>query len=135
MDAPTITVVKDGGFFGHPQSDMGNVGLHAVMDEHIDKENQILVVAFDEHFSVDEQAAMVAEIMGHLPPELMQQILPWMFSSQPGADDREGFLKEVMDMAPPDMLSAMVGLLASTADQQHWAEMVKRIPKLKTLAK
>ena len=26
MDAPTITVVKDGGFFGHPQSDMGNVG-------------------------------------------------------------------------------------------------------------
>ena len=27
VDAPTITVVKDGGFFGHPQSDMGNVGL------------------------------------------------------------------------------------------------------------
>ena len=26
MDAPTITVAKDGGFFGHPQSDMGNVG-------------------------------------------------------------------------------------------------------------
>ena len=26
MDAATITVVKDGGFFGHPQSDMGNVG-------------------------------------------------------------------------------------------------------------
>ena len=26
MDAPTITIVKDGGFFGHPQSDMGNVG-------------------------------------------------------------------------------------------------------------
>ena len=27
MDAPTITVVKDGGSFGHPQADMGNVGL------------------------------------------------------------------------------------------------------------
>ena len=27
MDAATITVVKDGGFFGHPQPDMGNVGL------------------------------------------------------------------------------------------------------------
>ena len=25
-NSPTITVVKDGGFFGHPQSDMGNVG-------------------------------------------------------------------------------------------------------------
>ena len=30
MDAPTITVVKDGGFFGHPQSDMGNVGRIAL---------------------------------------------------------------------------------------------------------
>ena len=27
VDAPTITVVKDGGSFGHPQPDMGNVGL------------------------------------------------------------------------------------------------------------
>jgi hypothetical protein len=26
VDAAIITVVKDGGFFGHPQSDMGNVG-------------------------------------------------------------------------------------------------------------
>ena len=26
MYAPTITLVKDGGFFGHPQSDMWNVG-------------------------------------------------------------------------------------------------------------
>ena len=27
-DAATVTVVKDGGFFGHLQSDMGNVGLY-----------------------------------------------------------------------------------------------------------
>ena len=57
-----------------------------------------------------------------------------MFSSQPGADDREGMVRELMDMAPPEMLPAMVGLLESTADQRDWAEMVKRIPKLKTLA-
>ena len=30
MDAATITVVKDGGFFGHPQSDMGNAGYNLV---------------------------------------------------------------------------------------------------------
>ena len=77
------------------------VALHAVMDEHIDKENKLLIVAFDEHFSVEEQGAMVAEIMGHLPPDLMQEALPWMFNSQPGNDDREGFLREVMGMAPP----------------------------------
>ena len=110
------------------------VALHAVMDEHVDKENQILMGVFDEHFSVEEQAAILAEIMGHIPPEMMQQALPWMFSSQPGANDREGFLLELMDMAPPEALPAMVGLLASTAAQQDWAEMVKRIPKLKTLA-
>ena len=33
VDASTITVVKDGGFFGHPQSDMGNVGLIS-LDSH-----------------------------------------------------------------------------------------------------
>ena len=27
MEASTITVLKDGGFFGHPQSDMRNVGV------------------------------------------------------------------------------------------------------------
>ena len=32
MDAPTITVVKDGGPFGHPQADMGNVGLQDSVD-------------------------------------------------------------------------------------------------------
>ena len=110
------------------------VALHAVMDEHITKENELLMAIFDEHFSVEEQGAMLAEIMGHLPPDLMQEALPWMFNSQPGADDREGFLREMMGMAPPPMVSAMVGLLASTAPQQDWAEMVKRIPKLETLA-
>ena len=32
VDAATITVVKDGGFFGHPQPDMGNVGLRPIKD-------------------------------------------------------------------------------------------------------
>ena len=27
LDAATITVIKDGGFFGHPQFDMRDVGL------------------------------------------------------------------------------------------------------------
>ena len=110
------------------------VALHAVMDEHIDKENQILIAAFDEHFSVEEQAAMLAEIMGHLPPEMMQEALPWMFSSQPGTDDREGFVRELLEMAPPPMLPATVGLLASSADQKHWADMLARIPELGTIA-
>ena len=63
----------------------------------------------------------------------MQEALPWMFNSQPGNDDREGFLQEIMGMAPPQMLSPMIGLLSSTAEKRDWAEMVKRIPELKTL--
>ena len=30
VDAATITIVKDGGFFGHPQFDIGDVGLDSV---------------------------------------------------------------------------------------------------------
>ena len=110
------------------------VALHAVMDEHIDKENQILVVAFDEHFSVEEQSAMLDEIMEHIPPDFMPQVLPWMFNSQPGADEREAVLREVIGMAPPPMLPAMIGLLAGAAAQHDWVEMLKRIPELETLA-
>ena len=46
----------------------GIVALHAVMDEHIDKENQNLGAVFDQHFSVEEQGAMVAEIMATSRP-------------------------------------------------------------------
>ena len=36
MDAPTITVVKDGGFFGHPQSDMGECRLNRLLKYQLD---------------------------------------------------------------------------------------------------
>ena len=37
MGAATITVVKDGGFLGHPQSDMGNVGFNLTDDEALEQ--------------------------------------------------------------------------------------------------
>ena len=73
MDAPTITVVKDGGFFGHPQSDMGNVG-YKPMEMPGTKTRIIRVVDYDPRWPVTFAALkkVIETTLGNslVPPQL-----------------------------------------------------------------
>ena len=67
--------------------------------------------------------------MSHIPPDLMMQLVPWMFKAQ-NVDDREGFLREGMEMFPPEQFKGMAQMLSQSVPAAEWQEMVRRIPEL-----
>ena len=80
------------------------IALNVKMDSHIYKENELLVPAFEEHFTLEEQGKVMDQAMKtimSIAPELMMQIFPWEFRAQT-VDDREGMLRSWSEMMPPD---------------------------------
>ena len=47
---------------------------------HMDKEERLLVPFVEEHFSVEEQGAILGGMMQAFPPEFMLKGVPWIFS-------------------------------------------------------
>ena len=95
---------------------------------HIQKEETILVPLIEQNFSFEEQADLTRRAVAHIPPELMQQMFPWLVQSLP-PDDQEVFLREMMQMVPPNVFHMMSGLLATNLPSDQWAEIVKRLPE------
>ena len=101
----------------------------ALMSSHVGKENELLVPLFDEHFSVDEQNAMLGKMMSHITPDLSQKMLPWMFMAQ-SPDDKVGMMQEFKGMFPPEMFKGMTMMLSQAVPAQEWQETVRRMPEL-----
>ena len=47
---------------------------------HMDKEERLLVPFVEEHFSIEEQGAILGGMMQAFPPEFMAKGVPWIFS-------------------------------------------------------
>ena len=109
------------------------IALNVMMDIHISKENELLIPAFERHFSPEEAAAIEQEMFAAIPQELMMEILPWMFVAQT-VDDREGTLHMGQEAFPPAQFEGMASLLSSTVSADDWAEMVRRVPELSSLS-
>ena len=105
------------------------IALNVMMECHVTKENELLVPAFYELFSNEEIVEIRDTDMAKVPPEVMTNIIPWMFRSQT-VDDREGMLRLAMEQFPPEMLNGMVQLFSSAVSSPEWQEMVRRIPEL-----
>jgi iron-sulfur cluster repair protein YtfE (RIC family) len=102
--------------------------IDAATSMHIQKEEEILVPLVEQHFSVEEQEDIARRAIGHFPPDLMQQALPWMVLSLP-PDDQAAFLRMLMHTVPPDAFPAMSGLLSTSLPPNQWAEIVRRLPE------
>ncbi len=103
--------------------------LNATLSLHIWKEEEQLLPLLDAHFSVEEQGAMAGRIVGHIPPEMMRPLMPWMLNALT-LDEREDMLRTLMRALPAEAfrgLSAGVKARFSSAD---WAAIVKRVPEL-----
>ncbi len=102
--------------------------INAATSMHIQKEEESLVPLVEQHFSVEEQEDIARRAIGHFPPELMQQTLPWLVLSLP-SDDQEAFLRMLMSTVPPDAFHAMSGLLSTSLPPAQWAEIARRLPE------
>ena len=82
VDSATITVVKDGGLFGHPQSDMGNVGLgiitgiNVVSDIRTDEPNFPLVISWAQLALIGVGAYLFSLLTTYLPSRQAARIAP-----------------------------------------------------------
>lgn len=102
--------------------------INAATAVHIQKEEEMLVPLVEQNFSIEEQEDIARRAIGHFPPELLQQTLPWLVLSLP-PDDQEAFLRMLMSTVPPDAFQAMSGLLSTSLPPNEWAEIVRRLPE------
>ncbi len=107
------------------------VALNTLMNAHVAKENELLVPVFEEFFSIEEQGEIIGRAMSHMGPEMMAQLLPWMFMGQTGVDDRVGMMQEFQQMVPPQAFTGMVQMLSQSVDGDVWQQVVNRMPELK----
>lgn len=108
------------------------VALHATMENHIDKENELLLPIYYENFSDEELKGLMAkmgEAADKMPQEFMMRILPWMFNAN-SAEDREGMMRGFKEMVPPEMFTGMTHFLAGQVKQEDWQELLRRMPEL-----
>jgi hemerythrin-like domain-containing protein len=104
-----------------------SVGLHVA------KENELLYPLYDQTFSVEEQNEMNRKLMQENPPppDLMAQVLPWMFRLQT-PEDREGLARFFLAMFPPQGKPGLVQMLSSGVSPDEWADVTRRVPDLLT---
>ena len=80
------------------------IALNALTDDHINEENELLLPAFEEHFSAEELGKLMDQALEEMgSPELLMQAVPWMLKAQT-VDDLEWMLRSWMVMMPPDQL-------------------------------
>ncbi|MBN1560819.1 hemerythrin domain-containing protein [candidate division KSB1 bacterium] len=105
------------------------IGLNATLSLHIWKEEEQLLPLLDEYFGLAEQGAMAGQIVGHIPPEMMRPLLPWMLVALM-ADEQEDLLRTVMGTVPPEPFRALSAGVKARLPRADWAELTKRLPEL-----
>ncbi len=105
-----------------------SVALHEHMRLHISKENELLIPHLEDEFDVEEQAEIAGAMAGLVEPELMGQLVAFMYRGQ-SPDDREGMIRFLGNILPDDVYAGLTGMLAGLGDAE-WAEMQRRIPEL-----
>jgi hemerythrin-like domain-containing protein len=105
--------------------------LGTLTELHVAKENELLYPLYDQTFSVEEQEAINARVQQEYPPEpeLMGQILPWMFRLQT-PDDRVEMAQFFSGMFPPQGRPALVHMLSGGVTPTEWAAVTRAVPDL-----
>ena len=78
--------------------------------------------------SLEEQAAIVGGMAGHVPPGRNPEFKKWMFPLL-GNDEREMWLRVVMGLMPEEVFTGVQALVRDTITDD-WAELTRRIPEL-----
>ena len=104
------------------------VALNEHMRLHISKENELLLPKLEAEFDVEEQANIAGAMAGLVEPQMMGELVGWMYRGQT-AQDREGMIRFLMKMLPAEAFTGVSGMLAGI-DADAWADMKRRIPDL-----
>jgi hemerythrin-like domain-containing protein len=103
----------------------------ASMELHVSKENELIFPLFDQTFSVEEQVAINVKVQQEYPPppDLMSQVMPWMFRLQT-PDDRVGMARFFLGMFPPEGRPMLAKMLSGGVTGDEWAAVTRQVPEL-----
>ena len=101
------------------------------MELHVAKENELLYPLYDQTFSVEEQVAINTRLQQEHPPEpeLMAQVMPWMFRLQT-PDDRVAVARFFVGVFPPEGRAGLVKMLSGGVTPDEWAAVAREVPEL-----
>lgn len=106
-----------------------SIALNEILRLHIAKENELLLPVVDDLFGADEQVALMGRMAGTVEPQLMGQMVAWMFTGQ-NVTDREMMLRVLMRTLPAEAFGGLTQMLSGTVSSAEWQEMEGRIPEL-----
>ncbi|MGB7860587.1 MAG: hemerythrin domain-containing protein [Acidimicrobiia bacterium] len=103
-----------------------NVALHEHMRLHISKENELLIPKLDMEFDVSEQAEIAGAMAGMVDPQLMGQLVIFMYRGQT-LTDRVGMVTFLKSILPPEAYTNLSSGLEAI-DVSAWAAVESRLP-------
>lgn len=77
-------------------------------------------------YSDEELLAIEGAIVGSIPPQDMQALLPWMLRGNAHAD-RVTILSGVRDNAPPEVFQGMLAAARATLDARDWSKLARAL--------
>lgn len=109
-----------------------DVSSHLI--EHMSNEETKILPLVRKHFSLDEQEKLMRAVSDKIPPELMQEVLPWIFNSL-DVNEQESMLRNLLRTTPRDEIKKVIGSIAKSVnkgltEQAEWREICLRIPEI-----
>ena len=93
---------------------------------HMDKEERLLVPFVEEHFSMEEQGAILGGMMQAFPPEFMLKGVPWIFS-QLDETLRISYATALKGAMPPEPFGMHMSNVEQQLGPEEWAPIAAAI--------
>jgi len=103
------------------------------LDIHLLKEDTHLYKIYDERISLPEQATIGANMAQEAPQERYPEFVTWLISLT-DLQDRENMIRIWQQAMPAPAFMKITSLIQAAAGDE-WANIVERVPELKSLVK
>ena len=103
--------------------------LHSHMRIHLAKEDSHLYPILRERISSQDQAPIVGQMAGKVPPQLMPKLVDWLYPLV-NQDDRVTMTAVWKGLMPEEIFAGVKQLIQGALGADDWSELTRRVPGL-----
>ena len=103
--------------------------LHSHMRIHLAKEDSHLYPILRERISSQDQAPIVGQMAGKVPPQLMPKLVDWLYPLV-NQDDRVTMTAVWKGLMPEEIFAGVKQLIQGAVGADDWSELTRRVPGL-----
>jgi hemerythrin-like domain-containing protein len=101
--------------------------FRAHVEEHIEKENELVIPFLKESFDVPEQAQIVQDVLSAFTPEETQKFMPWIVARLPDPV-AEAYVNVLSKVLPPERFEMAKGWIKDGLTEDQWTNLLKIAP-------